>query len=162
MTKLLKFTLGLVALLGFTAFADEVSQKDFNGVTAGDTGGVAITNYIPATTTQTALVGNGIDVRGWDRLSLKATFSGVAAGTSNITVTLVRSTSNTTPDLATYETVRPMTWVFPLNGTNTQVIVTNLPRDSVSGITALKIYSVATGADALTNLTVKITRKRGS
>lgn len=158
----LKYTLGLLALLGFTAFADEVSQKNFDGTQDGNTGTTVITNFIPATTTQTANLGEGVDVRGWDRLSLTATYKGVAAGTSNITVTLVRSTTHTTPNLATYETIRPMTWVFALNGTNTAVAVTNLPHDTISGITALKIYSVATGADALTNLTVKITRKRGS
>jgi hypothetical protein len=158
--KYLKFLFGLLAGIGLTAFGDEVSQKNFNGTLDGNTGTIVITNFIPATTTQTAHLGEGVDLRGWDRFALTASYAGVAAGTSNITVTLVRSGRNTTPDLATYETVRPMTWVFPLNGTNTQVIVTNLPRDSVSGITALKLYSVGVGSDALTNLTVKITRKR--
>lgn len=155
------FALGLT-LLTASVFADEVSQISFDGTVSPPATGtaVAITNYIPPTTTQTANLGNGIDLRNWATFSLKATYAGVAAGTSNITVTLVRSTSNTTPDLATYETVRPLTWVFPLNGTNTQVIVTNLPRDVTSGITALKIYSVGVGADALTNLTIKVTRKR--
>jgi len=159
--KYLKFLFGLLACIGFTVFADEVSVKNFDGTsTEASYSGATITNVVPASTTTTANVGVGVDLRGWERFALEATYKCPTTGTSNVTVTLVRSTSNTTPDLATYETVRPMTWVFPLNGTTTQVVVTNLPRDMCSGITALKIYSVATGADAVTNLTVKVLRKR--
>lgn len=157
MKKLL--TILAASLMAGSAFAAETSPIRL-GSALGDRGQtVALTNVVPASSTESTLVGSPVDIREWDRVGLLLSFASPSAGTANTTLTFARSGSK---ELATavFETTPRFTWVVAANGTNTVVGFTNLPNDSLSGVSFLKLISVGTGTNIVTNLTVTVTRKR--
>lgn len=107
---------------------------------------IGMTNALVASATQTADLGTYVDCRNWENISLTLTFYGVTASTNgNVTLTFVRTTGDPTSSSALWETTPKFTWAVPATGTNVIVGVTNLPRDSFSGITGFKLVSAANG-----------------
>lgn len=107
---------------------------------------IGVTNVLAASATQTADLGTYVDIRNWENVSLTLTFYGVTASTNgNVTLTFSRTTGDPTSSTALWETTPKFTWAVPATGTNVIVGVTNLPRDSFSGITGFKIVSAANG-----------------
>lgn len=111
---------------------------------------LGVTNVLALSATQTANMGTYVDIRNWENVSLALTFYGAALGnglaTSNVVVTLARTTGNPTSSTALWETTPRFTWTVPVNGTNVVVGVTNLSRDWVNGTTGLKVISIQNGA----------------
>lgn len=159
MKKFIALILGLLCLPAF-ARDEEVSAVTLS----------SFTNAVPASTIYTnTSTSDVVDIQGWRNVSLQVSAACAAASTSNITVTLVRSqstargTAGFLSSAATVETVRPCTFVFPLNGTTTQIAITNLPATYLDGVSGLKVYSVQNAAgDAISGLTIKFLRKRTS
>lgn len=110
---------------------------------------IGVTNVLALSATQTANMGTYVDLRNWEKLSLALTFYGAALGdglaSGNVTVTFARTTGNPTSSTAIWETTPKFTWAVPANGTNVVVGVTNLPADSFSAITGLKVISIQNG-----------------
>lgn len=131
----------------------------------------AFTNAVPASTTYTnTSTTDVVDIQGWRNVSLQVEVAAAAAATDNVTLLLVRSlstarssTAGFLSSAATVETLRPCSFVFALNGTNTQRAITNLPASYLDGVSGLKVYSVQNGStQALSGLTIKFLRKRTS
>lgn len=160
MKTLIITALAAFALAG-SAFAESSAIRI--GSALGDRGQtVALTNAIPASTTESTHVGSGVDLREWENVSLQTSFNSGSAGTGTVTLTFARSGGRLGPADSgiVYETTPRFTWVLAANGTNTVVGHTNLPRDSISGAAALRLVSVAAGTNALANFTLTVTRKR--
>lgn len=159
----MKNTLLVLGLfLGLAAYADESSPIRI-GSALGDRGQtVALTNAVPAGATESTLVGSGVDCREWNRFALYVEYSSVAGSSNNAaTLTFVRSGDNAGPATATYETTPKFTLALTPSGTNVSRCLTNLPFDSFSAITGLKLYSITAGANsALANLKLTVVRKR--
>jgi Flp pilus assembly protein TadG len=112
---------------------------------------LGVTNVLALVATQTSDLGTYVDIRNWENVSMAFTFYGAALGdglttSSNVTVTFARTTGNPTSSSALWETTPKFTWAVPANGTNVVVAVTNLPRDSISGITGFKVVSIQNAA----------------
>jgi hypothetical protein len=158
MKKLLVAVLGALALALPAFAAEEVSAVSLT----------AFTNAVPASTTHTnASTTDVVDIQAWKGLAMEVTGKSTTAGTENVTVTLARSLSTargTTPGFlssaATVETIRPVSFVFALNGTTTVRAITNFPASVFDGVSGVKVYSVGTGTNALSELTIKFLRKR--
>ena len=122
---------------------------------------IGVTNVLAASATQTVNMGTYVDIRNWENVSLALTFYGVVASTNgNVTVTFVRTTGNPTSSAALWETTPKFTWAVPATGTNVIVGVTNLPRDSFSGVTGFKVVSVANGtAGGISGVQLLVTAK---
>jgi hypothetical protein len=163
-----------LAFLGISAFAQEpleVSAVHLGKALEPTRQSVYLTNTIPGGTTESVNVGSGIDLRGWKSISLQ--LSGVAVNGSNaspaLTLTFARSATGASPDNCVYETTPRFQWVVAAGGvmaggvasTNTVVCFTNLPNDSISGASALKLISAAsTTSNAWSSLTISVNRKR--
>lgn len=159
MKKLILAALSVLALAGH-AFA-EVSPIRL-GSALGDTGQTAVlTNTVPTNTAESTNVGSPVDVKEWQRVALQVSFNSATAGTTNIAFVFVRSGSRD-KSTAVYETTPTLTWNVPANGTNTVVAHTNLPLDTITGTSFIKLKSVTTasGGNSCSNLTVTIVRKR--
>lgn len=112
---------------------------------------LGVTNVLALSATQTANMGTYVDIRNWENVSLAFKFAGAALGdgltmptgtSSNIVVTLARTTGNPTSSTALWETTPRFTWALAANGTNVVVGVTNLGRDWISGVTGIKVVSI--------------------
>lgn len=135
------------------ARADASEPKDFG-----------VTNVLALSATQTVNMGTYADIRNWENVSLALTFYGAALGdglaSGNVTVTLARTTGNPTSSTAIWETTPRLTWAVPANGTNVVVGITNIPRDSISGITGLKVVSIQNGAtNRIDGVALRVTAK---
>lgn len=158
MKKILFTLLAAVGLTVAARAAEEVSVVTLS----------SFTNAVPAASTHTNPSSTDIvDLRGWRGLSMQITATGLTGSTSNVVVTLARSVDTvggTTPGFlastAVTETIRPSTFTFALNGTNVVRAITNFPATYLDGVSGLKVYSVATGSDAVSNLAIKFLRKR--
>ena len=110
---------------------------------------VGVTNTLALSATQTANMGSAQDIRNWDNIALLLRFAGAKLGdegaTGNITVTFARTIDDPTSSSALWDTATRFTWAVPANGTNVVVGVTNIPRDSISGIAGLKVVSIQNG-----------------
>lgn len=161
MKNLIITALAAFAFAG-SAFAESSAIRV--GSALGDRGQtVALTNAIPASTTESTHVGSGVDLREWDRVALQASFAGAAGTNATATFTFVRSATRLGPGDSgiVWETTPRFTWVVSgLTASGTVVGVTNLPLDLISGASAIKVHSIASGTNALTGLTLTVNRKR--
>lgn len=126
---------------------------------------VVMTNAVPSGTTESTLVGSGVDLRNWKTVALQlegSCIQGANVG-GNLTLTFARTASNAGPSAAVYETANQFTWSIlagAINSTNTVVGLTNLPIDQISGITGLKLVSVQAVSNSVSGLKITVTRKR--
>ena len=127
---------------------------------------IGVTNVLAGSATQTANMGTYVDLRNWEYPSIALTFYGAreagndGVATGNVTVTFARTTGNPTSSTALWETTPRFTWIVAANGTNTVVGVTNLPRDSISAITGLKVVSIQNGTtNRLDGVALRVTAK---
>lgn len=159
MKKFLTSAFGALALALSAFAAEEVSPVSLT----------SFTNAIPASTTHTnSSTTDVVDLRGWRGLSMEVTATGSDVSTANVTVTLARSLSTAAgstagflSSAATVETLRPVAFVFALNGTNAVRAITNFPASVFDGVSGVKVYSVANGAtNSLSGLAIKFLRKR--
>ena len=153
------------AVLAFAGSAFAETSAIRVGSALGDRGQtVALTNAIPASSTESTLVGSGVDLREWKSVALQASFAGAAGTNATATFTFVRSATRLGPGDSgiVWETTPRFTWTIAgLTSSGTIVGVTNLPIDLISGASAIKVYSVAAGTtNALTGLTLTVNRKR--
>lgn len=117
---------------------------------------VGITNSIAANATTTANLGSAIDLRKHRDCGLLLSFQGDAAGTDNITVTIVRSL-----DSSTWESTPGISWVTAANGTTAVNSYTNLTTSQLGAARYIKILSIANAAASanMTNCSLKVIRK---
>lgn len=106
-------TLIAVGLLFVSAFASAFGQAEVSPVVLGVTRGqTTMTNAVPSGTTESTLVGSGVDLRDWRNVSLQlegTCIQGVNVG-GNLTLTFARTASNLSPSLAVYDTANRFTW----------------------------------------------------
>ena len=151
MTQMKKLLLALgVGLAAFTASAD--SSKPFD---------VGVTNTLALSATQTANMGSVIDLRNWAGFALRLRATGATTNSGNVVVTFARSTdTDPTASTAVWETTPQFTWTVALNSTNAVIGITNLPNDSFSGISGLKVVSIQnTAAGAVGSVKLEVTGK---
>ena len=103
---------------------------------------IGMTNSLTLSATQTTDLGNVLDIRKWENVSLTLKFVGAAGVTGNAVLTFARTASaDPKASTAVWETTPRFTWTVASNGTNAVVGFTNLPRDSISAVTGLKLVS---------------------
>jgi hypothetical protein len=121
---------------------------------------VGMTNTLVANATQTANLGNPVQVSPQTSVGLALSFVGAAAVTGNVTLTLARSADGTK-----WETTPQFTFIVPLNGTNSVVGVTNLPSSVIGSFKWIKVVSAANSAasnNSPTSVVLEVIKKRGN
>lgn len=161
----LKSALAVVGVFLF-ALVPAFGQAEVSPIVLGTgTGQTTMTNAVPSGTTESTLVGAGVDLRAWRSVSIQlegTCIQGANAG-GNLTLKFARSATHASPALQVYETTPPIIWSVPagaINSTNSVANLTNLPLDSISGITGLKLVSVQAISNSVSGLKVTVLRKR--
>ena len=161
MKNLFLTVLSVLAFAG-SAFAETSAIRV--GSALGDRGQTAVlTNAVPASSTESTNVGSGVDLREWKNVALQVSFAGAAGTNATATLTFVRTATRLGPadSGVVWETTPAFTWVVSAGtASGTVVGVTNLPNDSFSGLTGLKLKSIASGTNALSGITLTVNRKR--
>lgn len=159
-----------IAVLAFAFSALGQAPAEVSAVVLGSAASpsnqtAVMTNAVPSGTTESTLVGSGVDLRNWKSVALQlegTCIQGANAG-GNLTLTFARTATPAGPSTAVYETANRFTWSVlagAINSTNTVVGLTNLPLDQVSGITGLKLVSVQAVSNSVSGLKITVTRKR--
>lgn len=143
----------IVAIIGLilTAVVPQ-ARADVN------TNSFGITNSIAAAAATSVNLGTAQFVGKQDNIGLQYRGQGNAAGNSNIVLYLCRSMDGTA---ATTETVTPIIWQFPANGTTAIVYNTNLTRDVFGPFPyiALGVATNGNASAAMTNSSLHLIRK---
>lgn len=159
----MKRILALVSALALSAYpvVAEVQTVNLSSASNG-----SLTNVIPAASTTSSQMGNGVNISQYSGVALQVSFALTTTNAGNLVLTFARSASQLGPETpaanATYETASTFTWTIANTATTNVVSLTNLPATFISGVSAIKLVSAQNSASAgvITNLNVLISRKR--
>ncbi len=162
-TTTMKRILAFVSALALSAYP---AVSEVQTVNLSTTANGSLTNAIPAASTTSTQMGNGVNISQYSGVSLQVSFSLTTTNAGDLVLTFARSASQLGPETpaanATYETASKFTWTIANTSTNATVSLTNLPATFIGGVSAIKLVSAQNTASAgvVTNLNVLISRKR--